>query len=420
VKSAPSTKTEHNEQNRAILVLKSQTHGSLFQKDRTRPPYLGLGTTSARSSVTKIASGSSRAAMTGSDAARSLAGAISGTPMQRFDRLFEPRACFSAGEGRTPSAYSGDDRPVRYFQSPASRRACWHCGTSVSILPAHDGPSYTCRLVGHGNRGKRPQRRQPQGRKYRCAGGSGLLRSSEEAAVMVVERRGSSTMKSGPGGPAPRLGAGAGPLGDPRALGGVPAGGRDGPAVERSVQARSALTTAVPERGAHHAKDLRQRGCPREQCRRPTRRPYRGVSGRQVECDHWDQPVRRLPHNPCRRGRHEEARLDVNSVASLGPGSVQGLNPPRTLSPVQRVGDVAHSAAEAVVKRVRKPAAKTAPVKTLAKVIKKAKKSAAPKTPKKAKKASKKSSPKKSAGKKTAKKSAKKTSKKKSKKSKIG
>ena len=43
---------------------------------------------------------------------------------------------------------------------------------------------------------------------------------------------------AGLGGPAPRLGAGAGPRG--RALGGVRAGGRDGPAVARSVQARSA------------------------------------------------------------------------------------------------------------------------------------------------------------------------------------
>jgi hypothetical protein len=45
------------------------------------------------------------------------------------------------------------------------------------------------------------------------------------------------------GGPAPRLGAGAGPRGDLRALGGVRAGGRDGPAVARSVQARSALVS---------------------------------------------------------------------------------------------------------------------------------------------------------------------------------
>ena len=44
---------------------------------------------------------------------------------------------------------------------------------------------------------------------------------------------------AGFGGPAPRLGAGAGPRGDLRALGGVRAGGRDGPAVARSVQARS-------------------------------------------------------------------------------------------------------------------------------------------------------------------------------------
>src|SRR4029450_8690677 len=45
---------------------------------------------------------------------------------------------------------------------------------------------------------------------------------------------------AGLGGPAPPLGAGAGPRGDLRALGGVRAGGRDGPAVARSVQARSA------------------------------------------------------------------------------------------------------------------------------------------------------------------------------------
>ena len=45
---------------------------------------------------------------------------------------------------------------------------------------------------------------------------------------------------AGLGGPAPRLGAGAGPRGDIRALGGVRAGGSDGPAVARSVQARSA------------------------------------------------------------------------------------------------------------------------------------------------------------------------------------
>jgi hypothetical protein len=45
---------------------------------------------------------------------------------------------------------------------------------------------------------------------------------------------------AGFGGPAPRLGAGAGPRGDLRALGGVRAGGRDGPAVARSIEARSA------------------------------------------------------------------------------------------------------------------------------------------------------------------------------------
>ncbi len=48
---------------------------------------------------------------------------------------------------------------------------------------------------------------------------------------------------AGLGGPAPRLGAGAGPRGDLMALGGVRAGGRDAPAVARSVQARSALVS---------------------------------------------------------------------------------------------------------------------------------------------------------------------------------
>ena len=46
--------------------------------------------------------------------------------------------------------------------------------------------------------------------------------------------------RAGVGGPAPRLGAGAGPRGDLRALDGVRAGGRGGPAVARSVEARSA------------------------------------------------------------------------------------------------------------------------------------------------------------------------------------
>ena len=57
--------------------------------------------------------------------------------------------------------------------------------------------------------------------------------------------------RAGFGGPAPRLGAGAGPRGDLRALGGVRAVGRDGPAVARSIQARSAsVATAVPEASA--------------------------------------------------------------------------------------------------------------------------------------------------------------------------
>src|SRR6267142_6185876 len=46
--------------------------------------------------------------------------------------------------------------------------------------------------------------------------------------------------RAGFGGPAARLGAGAGPRGGRRALGGVRAGGSDGPAVARAVQARSA------------------------------------------------------------------------------------------------------------------------------------------------------------------------------------
>jgi hypothetical protein len=46
--------------------------------------------------------------------------------------------------------------------------------------------------------------------------------------------------RAGLGGPAPRLDAGPGPRGGLRALGGVPAGGRGGPADARLVQARSA------------------------------------------------------------------------------------------------------------------------------------------------------------------------------------
>ena len=45
---------------------------------------------------------------------------------------------------------------------------------------------------------------------------------------------------AGLGGPAPRLGVGAGPRGDLRAHGGFRAGGGDGPAVARSIEARSA------------------------------------------------------------------------------------------------------------------------------------------------------------------------------------
>ena len=52
-----------------------------------------------------------------------------------------------------------------------------------------------------------------------------------------------SAPRSGFGGPAPRLGAGPSPRGDLRALGGVRAGGGDGPAVARSVRARSAVVS---------------------------------------------------------------------------------------------------------------------------------------------------------------------------------
>ena len=79
---------------------------------------------------------------------------------------------------------------------------------------------------------------------------------------------------------------------------------------------------------------------------------------------------------------------------------------------------LAHSAAEAVVKRVRKAASKTPPVKAAAKIVKKAKKSGAvSKTAKSKRKAVKKSGAKRT-GKKAAKKSAKTTRKKKSQKSK--
>ena len=99
-------------------------------------------------------------------------------------------------------------------------------------------------------------------------------------------------------------------------------------------------------------------------------------------------------------------------------------NEQKTDQPKQDLGEIvgdlvvsgatllAHSAAETVVKRVKKAAAKLAPIEAVKKVAKKAKKSAAgtkaAKT-KKAKKTSKKSAPKKSTGKKAAKKSSKKT-----------
>jgi hypothetical protein len=65
---------------------------------------------------------------------------------------------------------------------------------------------------------------------------------------------------AGLGGPAPRLGAGAGPRGDLRALGGVRADGRDGPAVARSVQARSALVSDSRSRSFSHGYGARRYG----------------------------------------------------------------------------------------------------------------------------------------------------------------
>ena len=45
--------------------------------------------------------------------------------------------------------------------------------------------------------------------------------------------------------------------------------------------------------------DVWQRGRPRQQCRHPARRSYRGVSGRKVGRDHRDQPLLRIPCDPC-------------------------------------------------------------------------------------------------------------------------
>ena len=68
------------------------------------------------------------------------------------------------------------------------------------------------------------------------------------------------------------------------------------------------------------------------------------------------------------------------------PSQQAGEEPKKDIGEI--VGDLvvsgatvlAHSAAEAVVKRVRKAAAKAAPVKAVAKVVKKSKRSAASKT----------------------------------------
>ena len=66
-----------------------------------------------------------------------------------------------------------------------------------------------------------------------AAGGPPAFAGSPPMGPGSVPRAGFSST-------APRLVAGAGPRGDLRALGGVRAGGRDGPAAARSVQARSA------------------------------------------------------------------------------------------------------------------------------------------------------------------------------------
>jgi hypothetical protein len=66
--------------------------------------------------------------------------------------------------------------------------------------------------------------------------------------------------RAGFGGPAPRLGAGAGPRGDLRALGGVRAVGRDGPAVARSIQARSASASYSRSGSFSHGYDGRRYG----------------------------------------------------------------------------------------------------------------------------------------------------------------
>jgi hypothetical protein len=65
---------------------------------------------------------------------------------------------------------------------------------------------------------------------------------------------------AGLGGPAPRSGAGAGPRGDLRALGGVRTGGRDGPAVAGSVQARSASVSFSRSGSLSHGYGARRYG----------------------------------------------------------------------------------------------------------------------------------------------------------------
>ena len=122
----------------------------------------------------------------------------------------------------------------------------------------------------------------------------------------------------------------------------------------------------------------------------------------------------------------ESARL--NLIVEAPVDTEKKPDEQKTDQPKQDIGEIvgdlvvsgvtllAHSAAETVVKRVKKAAAKLAPVEAVKKVPKKAKKSAAGTKAAKTKKAkNKKSGPKKSTGKKAAKKSSKKTTRKKSK-----
>ena len=52
--------------------------------------------------------------------------------------------------------------------------------------------------------------------------------------------------------------------------------------------------------------DVRPRGRARQQCRHPACLANRGFSGRKVGRDHRDQPLLRIPCDPCRYSWHEE------------------------------------------------------------------------------------------------------------------